>query len=230
MATLNDVAKLAGVAPVTVSRVINDPGAVREETRERVRKAMAQLQYIPNMAARNLVTKRSGVIDIYLPESMDLSNPFAMHFISGISEVLSQHMYSCLLYTSSIRGRESPYWDWFFIEGERSSFSKCNYRTFADVPYMPKLNTDNDEVIDYFCRVGRYWIEEFGADGWRLDVSDEISMRFLRRFREAVKSAKPDVYKRQERSRPASACRQPPRDFHGWRTACSRCPASWRTS
>ena len=94
---------------------------------------------------------------------------------------------------TSIRGRESPYWDWFFIEGERSSFSKCNYRTFADVPYMPKLNTDNDEVIDYFCRVGRYWIEEFGADGWRLDVSDEISMRFLRRFREAVKSAKPDA-------------------------------------
>ncbi len=94
---------------------------------------------------------------------------------------------------TSVRGRESPYWDWFFIEGERSSFRDCNYRTFADVPYMPKLNTDNDEVIDYFCRVGRYWIEEFGADGWRLDVSDEISMRFLRRFREAVKAAKPEA-------------------------------------
>ena len=102
MATLSDVAKLAGVAPVTVSRVINEPGAVREETRERVRKAMAQLQYIPNMAARNLVTKRSGVIDIYLPESIDLSDPFAMHFISGISEVLSQHMYSLLI----LRNRE----------------------------------------------------------------------------------------------------------------------------
>ena len=96
---MSDVAKLAGVAPVTVSRVINEPGAVREETRERVRKAMAQLQYIPNMAARNLVTKRSGVIDIYLPESIDLSDPFAMHFISGISEVLSQHMYSPVSYT-----------------------------------------------------------------------------------------------------------------------------------
>lgn len=94
---------------------------------------------------------------------------------------------------TSVRGRESPYWDWFFIDGERSSFSERNYRTFADVPYMPKLNTDNDEVIDYFCRVGRYWLEEFGADGWRLDVSDEISMRFLRRFREAVKAAKPEA-------------------------------------
>ena len=94
---------------------------------------------------------------------------------------------------TSVRGRESPYWDWFFIEGERSSFAERNYKTFADVPYMPKLNTDNDAVIDYFCGVGRYWIREFGADGWRLDVSDEISMRFLRRFREAVKAEDPDA-------------------------------------
>ena len=94
---------------------------------------------------------------------------------------------------TSIRGRKSPYWDWFFIDGERSSFAERNYKTFADVPYMPKLNTDNDEVIDYFCGVGRYWIREFGADGWRLDVSDEISMRFLRRFRESVKAENPDA-------------------------------------
>ena len=66
---------------------------------------------------------------------------------------------------TSVRGRESPYWDWFFIEGERSSFAERNYKTFADVPCMPKLNTDCDAVIDYFCGVGRYWIREFGADG-----------------------------------------------------------------
>ena len=87
----------------------------------------------------------------------------------------------------------SAYWDWFFIDGERSSFAERNYKTFADVPYMPKLNTDNDAVIDYFCGVGRYWIREFGADGWRLDVSDEISPRFLRRFREAVKAEDADA-------------------------------------
>lgn len=92
---------------------------------------------------------------------------------------------------TSVRGRESPYWNWFFIEGERSSFDECNYKTFADVPYMPKLNTDCDEVIDYFCGVGRYWIEQSAptAGGWT--CPDEISMRFLRRFREAVKAAKP---------------------------------------
>ena len=94
---------------------------------------------------------------------------------------------------TSVRGRESAYWDWFFIDGERSSFAERNYKTFADVPYMPKLNTDNDAVIDYFCGVGAWWIREFGIDGWRLDVMDEISDDFLRAFRKAVKAANPDA-------------------------------------
>lgn len=90
-------------------------------------------------------------------------------------------------------GRASPYYDWFFVDGDKADFKARNYLTFADVPYMPKLNTDLDAVIDYFCGVGRYWIDEYGVDGWRLDVADEISPRFLRRFREAVKAAKPEA-------------------------------------
>ena len=48
-------------------------------------------------------------------------------------------------------------------------------------------------MIDYFCAVGAHWIREYGIDGWRLDVADEIAPRFLRRFREAVKAEKPDA-------------------------------------
>lgn len=91
------------------------------------------------------------------------------------------------------RGRSSPYYGWFFIDGDRADFAARNYRTFANVPYMPKLNTERDEVIDYFCAVGTHWLREYGADGWRLDVADEISPRFLRRFREAVKAERPDA-------------------------------------
>ena len=90
-------------------------------------------------------------------------------------------------------GRASLYYDWFFVDGDKADFNARNYLTFADVPYMPKLNTDADAVIDYFCGVGRYWIKEYGIDGWRLDVADEISPRFLRRFREAVKAANPEA-------------------------------------
>ena len=97
MATLKDVARIAQVSPITVSRVINTPEKVKPATRERVRRVMSSLQYIPNVAAKNLVTKRSGIIDVFVPESIDLSDPFVMQFIAGISNVLSRRMYSFLI-------------------------------------------------------------------------------------------------------------------------------------
>lgn len=103
MTTVKDVAKAAGVSPITVSRVVNAPDSVRPQTRARVEQAMAELQYAPNAAAKNLVTNRSGVVDVYVPENIDLSNPFVMHLIAGISKVLSDHMYSFLILRSRRR-------------------------------------------------------------------------------------------------------------------------------
>ncbi|MCH4191685.1 MAG: LacI family transcriptional regulator [Butyrivibrio sp.] len=98
--TLKEVARLAGVAPITVSRVINHQNSVKEETREKVKKAMAELKYIPNVAARNLITRKSRIIDIYIPENIELTDPFMMQFIAGASEALSRHMYSFLILRS----------------------------------------------------------------------------------------------------------------------------------
>jgi DNA-binding LacI/PurR family transcriptional regulator len=61
---MTDVARLAGVSHQTVSRVLNDHPSVREQTRLRVRAAISQLGYRPNMAARALVTGRSQVIGV----------------------------------------------------------------------------------------------------------------------------------------------------------------------
>lgn len=91
------------------------------------------------------------------------------------------------------RGKASPYYDFFLIDGDFPSREKGNYRTFSFSSDMPKLNTGNPAVIDYFCGVGAWWIREFGIDGWRLDVMDEISDDFLRAFRKAVKAANPDA-------------------------------------
>ena len=57
---------------------------------------------------------------------------------------------------------------------------------------MPKTNTCNPEVQEYFCEVGRYWVREFDIDGWRLDVASEINDGFWRAFRQAVKEEKPE--------------------------------------
>lgn len=97
MSTLKEVADLAGVSPITVSRVINNPNLVKEKTRLRIETAMAQLRYSPHLAAKNLAASRSGIIDVFIPESIDLSNPFVMHLIAGVSKVLSEHYYSFLI-------------------------------------------------------------------------------------------------------------------------------------
>ena len=84
------------------------------------------------------------------------------------------------------KGKESKYYDWFiFKNGKCECFSSCSY--------MPKLNCDNKEVQDYLIKVGKYYIEEFDIDGWRLDVSDEVSHAFWKRFRKEIKETKEEV-------------------------------------
>ncbi|MBE1490835.1 LacI family DNA-binding transcriptional regulator [Plantactinospora soyae] len=68
MATIQDVAKAAGVSPMTVSHVINDHPHVRKSTREKVLLAMAKLDYRVNVAARNLRKGRTGTIGLAVPE------------------------------------------------------------------------------------------------------------------------------------------------------------------
>ncbi|MFJ3383533.1 MULTISPECIES: LacI family DNA-binding transcriptional regulator [unclassified Curtobacterium] len=67
-ATVRDVAALAGVSPKTVSNVINGGVVVRPDTRERVERALEQLDYVPNLSARGLRNGRSGAIALTLPE------------------------------------------------------------------------------------------------------------------------------------------------------------------
>lgn len=94
-------------------------------------------------------------------------------------------------------GEASAYRDWFYEltfpvkrpeEGEIP-----NYACFAYERKMPKLNTANPAVQEYFADVCRYWTEEFGVDGWRLDVANEIDRNFWRRFRQAAKGANPQA-------------------------------------
>ena len=92
-------------------------------------------------------------------------------------------------------GEASRYCDWFYQLNFPVVYDTIpNYEAFAYVKEMPKLNTANQEVIDYFCKVGRYWIREADIDGWRLDVANEINHDFWRAFRKAVKEEKKDSF------------------------------------
>ncbi len=90
------------------------------------------------------------------------------------------------------KGRLSKYYDWFLIHGDKPDPEKMNYECFAACNYMPKLNTANEEVQEFLLDIALYWIREADIDGWRLDVSDEVSHDFWRRFRREVKAQKED--------------------------------------
>lgn len=87
--TVKDVAKKAGVATSTVSRVINDHPSISEETKKKVRAIMDEMGYIPNLTARNLGKQISNAIGIILPplDSKErLGNPFYLETIETINE------------------------------------------------------------------------------------------------------------------------------------------------
>ncbi len=97
MATVLDVAKRAGVSPMTVSRVVNGSGPVSPKLRARVEKALKETGYVPNSVARNLRTKRTDTIGLVMP---DITNPFFTHVVRGM-EVTAREAGLLLLLTNT---------------------------------------------------------------------------------------------------------------------------------
>ena len=94
--------------------------------------------------------------------------------------------------------RHSPYIDWFHLNNvppdAYSPGDAGDYEAWWNFKSLPKFNTDNPLVRNYIFDVARYWIQQ-GADGWRLDVPNEIDDdNFWEEFRYIVKSENPEAY------------------------------------
>lgn len=93
-ATIVDVARAAGVSVATVSRVVNGNYPVKQETKEKVKQAINSLNYVPNVQARELNTRKSSTIGVVVP---GLHNMFFAEVIDGIEEAVRQEGFSFLL-------------------------------------------------------------------------------------------------------------------------------------
>ncbi|MHB0874746.1 MAG: LacI family DNA-binding transcriptional regulator [Anaerolineae bacterium] len=102
MATIQDVAKLAGVSIGTVSRVINNSTSVRPHTREAVQQAIKELQYVPSALARGLRGKPANSVALIVS---DVANPFFASLTRGVEDVVAGQGYSLVLGNAD-RGRE----------------------------------------------------------------------------------------------------------------------------
>ncbi|MBU1377177.1 MAG: LacI family transcriptional regulator [Alphaproteobacteria bacterium] len=94
MATIQDVARSAGVSTATVSRVLSAPELVAENTRQKVMTAVTALGYAPNQAAKMLRTLKTEKILVTVP---DISNPFFSQVIRGVEQAAQAAGYSVLL-------------------------------------------------------------------------------------------------------------------------------------
>ncbi|WP_329291582.1 LacI family DNA-binding transcriptional regulator [Streptomyces pseudovenezuelae] len=91
--TLEDVARRSGVSKSTVSRVINGEPKVRAEVVEQVREVIAELGYVPNQAARQLVTRRTGAVAVVAsqPQNRLFLDPFFDCLLRGVRRELAGH-------------------------------------------------------------------------------------------------------------------------------------------
>ncbi|WP_309126966.1 LacI family DNA-binding transcriptional regulator [Microbacterium sp.] len=106
MTTIYDVARRAGVSPATVSRVFNGT-SVSSEKVEAVRKAAAELSFVPNRTARTLRRRTSEVIALVIP---DIENPYFTEMARGVEDVASEAGYSVVLCNSDSQvEKESTY-------------------------------------------------------------------------------------------------------------------------
>jgi LacI family transcriptional regulator len=96
-ARMSDVAKLADVSVMTVSRVLNGTVKVSEDARARVLKAVSMLNYLPNEVARSLRSSSTHQIGVIVP---DLHDPFFAQCANAISIIAKQHSYSTVITTS----------------------------------------------------------------------------------------------------------------------------------
>ncbi len=96
-------------------------------------------------------------------------------------------------------GADSPYYSWFMVnewpfDEPGDNARKGKFYSFAFFDGMPKLNTNNQEVIDYLLNACEQWVRNYDIDALRLDVANEISHKFCRQLRQRMLSLKSDFY------------------------------------
>ena len=97
--TIYDIAKLAGVSPSTVSRVVNGYPHVKKATRARVLKLLEEHHYVPNETARGLVSQSSKMIGILISDIRTTQHTDGVYYIE---RELSKQGYSCLIYNTGV--------------------------------------------------------------------------------------------------------------------------------
>jgi DNA-binding LacI/PurR family transcriptional regulator len=159
--TIYDVAKRAGVSIATVSKVINNTGNMRESTKQRVKKAMEELNYHPNVMASALMGKGTKTLGLLVP---DISNPFFSEIAKVIEDRAHEKGYSVIICSTdenaekekkNVELLQSKLVDGFIVGSTYSDKSIVQNLTEAGVPVV--MLTQDDPAID----VSQVFVDDF---------------------------------------------------------------------
>lgn len=139
MANIEEVAKMAGVSPATVSRVLNGTTGVKRNTRERVLKAIRDSKYTPSAAARNLSRQSTmNNIGLVIP---DVDNPFFVSILKRITIAADKYHYNTILFNTD----EDPEREHRFLQ----TVKEQNLRGLIMTP----LSESDEETTDYLLEL-----------------------------------------------------------------------------
>lgn len=142
MASINDVARLAGVSKGTVSSVFSRKRAVSAEAEERVRRAAKELNYRPNYIARTLASKETRIIGLVMPVEQVKFSSFHLSLLNGVLDICFQHGYRLLVNALSSEYRQRLEWlasdpvDGEVLLDPSTDDARIGYRLESGVPLV----------------------------------------------------------------------------------------------
>jgi len=175
--TIYDVAKKAGISITTVSNVIHDKENIPKSTKKRVRKIMKSLNYIPNIVAQRLVTKKSNIISLLIPA---INNPFFAELYNGIERYITEHelgyrmligntLYSASRESELIRAFREEYVDGFIIVSNNPKDSEIKRLKNDGIPFVFSVNDTKSVPKDPLVTYNNYDVS-YQATKYLLDL------------------------------------------------------------
>lgn len=201
--TLEDIARIAGVSPMTVSRVLNGKTGVSEATRQKVMEVVNQMGYVPNMNARALAGNHNKVLGMLVP---DFSTQYISELARGAGQAAINAGYELMLYTNSHHPQTSfthitvltrGLLDGLLVvlpevpDAQLEALHELGLKMVVidhrhDIPFLPSVGSDNYRgtrlMMDHLLELGH---ERIGFITGRLDTKS--SLERLQGYKEGLR-------------------------------------------
>jgi len=179
MTTLQDVARRAGVSTATVSKVLSNTPYFTEATRRKVMRAVEELGYVPNLAARALAAGRTHIVAVVFPYVYEpiFSDPLTLRILGGIESVITQRGYNMLLSTPRLTPGEP---DAHYLQLVRSGYLD-GLIAIDNVPGVSAIAAAREKnlpavLIGYGAHDGDVWVRSDDFSGGEQIMTHVLSL------------------------------------------------------